>query len=61
MDIYHTIQDAMKEFGNSWGVYRRGRAGDNRGLIVENGMKKQYVIDLALEIQAARERKIRAV
>ena len=62
VDIYHTITDAMKEFVEIVGVFI---AAEERatieGLIVENGMKKQYVIDLALEIQAARERKIRAV
>ena len=62
VDIYHTIQDAMKEFCEIVGVFI---AAEERAviekLIAENGMKKQYVIDLALEIQAARERKIRAV
>lgn len=62
VDIYHTIQDAMKEFVEIVGVFigQEERA-TIEGLITENGLKKQYVIDLALEIQAARERKIRAV
>ena len=62
VDIYHTIQDAMKEFCEIVGVFiaPEERAAIE-GLIAENGMKKQYVIDLALEIQAARNKKIRAV
>jgi hypothetical protein len=62
VDIYHTIQDAMKEFVGIVGVFigPEERA-TIEGLILENGLKKQYVINLALEVQAARERKIRAV
>ena len=62
VDIYHTIQDAMKEFceivGVFVGVEERAVI---EGLILANGLKKQYVIDLALEIQEARNKKIRAV
>ena len=62
VDIYHTIADAMKEFCEIVGVFIGAEERATiEGLIIENGMKKQYVIDLALEIQAARERKIRAV
>ena len=62
VDIYHTIADAMKEFVEIVGVFIGAEERATiEGLIIENGMKKQYVIDLALEIQAARERKIRAV
>ena len=56
VDVYPTIEEAMREFYEIAGVFvGKEQLREIEELVWENGLKKQYVVDLALEIQQCRD------
>ncbi len=53
VDVYPTIQEAMREFSEIAGFVDKEHLAMIRDMIITGGLKKQYVVDLALEIQKA--------